>query len=371
VGVLGGGQLARMMAEAAVRLDVRLRVYQTSAEGPSSVLPDVHTGAWTDSECIDAFLAGCDVVTLDNEWVDLGTVVDRLPPDVSLRPGVETMNRVRDKIRQKAHMEAYGLPLGLYEGCHDRSSLDEVARRFGFPLVAKRPTHSYDGYGNRTVHDRTQLHAAFDELGGGGPLLVEQWVPFVQELAVIVARRPGGQAVAYPVTATQQRNHKCESVEVPAAVEHSVAELATELSLAAAEVFDCVGVVGVELFMLEDGRLLLNEIAPRPHNTGHYTIDACSTSQFENHLRAVLDLPLGETTLLRPAAAMVNVLGKRLGKSQSASLASALAVPGASVHLYGKDVVRPGRKMGHVTAVGASIEEARNRATEAARRLEL
>jgi 5-(carboxyamino)imidazole ribonucleotide synthase len=201
-------------------------------------------------------------------------------------------------------------------------------------------------------------------------VLAEGWVPFELELAVMVARRPGGEAKAYPVVASYQKNHKCDAVEVPAPIPQAVADRARALALRTAEAYDCIGVVGVEMFLLPDGEVWINEIAPRPHNTGHYTIDACVTSQFENHLRAVLDLPLGDTSLLAPAAAMVNVIGDREGSVRNDGLSQALQVDGASVHIYGKYDVRPGRKMGHITAVAEDLATARARATAAANELQ-
>ena len=189
-------------------------------------------------------------------------------------------------------------------------------------------------------------------------------VPFERELAVMVARGPGGEAVPYPVVETRQRDHVCHEVLVPAPIEPAEARAAADLGLAAAQAAGGVGVTGVELF-LAGGRTLVNEIAPRPHNSGHYSIEACETSQFESHLRGVLGLPLGEVGLRAPAAAMVNLLGDRAGAS-APDLREALAVPGAHVHLYGKAEVRPRRKMGHVTALGATPDEALARARAAA-----
>ncbi len=370
VGILGGGQLARMLAAAALRLGLRVRIYQQEDSG-SAAAAEVTTRPWNDLDALVAFAQGCDVVTLDNEWVPLHDVQARWPASTRLYPGVETMRLVSDKLRQKRHAVEHNLPVGPFMACGSEADLDAAAVSFGFPVVVKRPRHSYDGYGNRTAHDRAELTAAFEALRCDGQVLVEQWVPFVRELAVIVARRPGGEDVAYPVAGTLQREHRCEAVEVPAPIDEAVQQRATELARRAAAAYDCVGVVGVELFALEDGTLWLNEIAPRPHNTGHYTIDACVTSQFENHLRAILDLPLGDTSLVRPAAVMVNVLGHRHGASTGEALAAALAVPGVSVHVYGKRDVRPGRKMGHVTALGDGLADAKARAYDAAQRLEL
>lgn len=372
VGILGGGQLGRMMAAAAMPLGVGVRFYQDSDSGPAAPAAHVTTGDWTDVDALKSFLDGCSVVTLDNEWVDLNALSKLLPSGVSLWPSPDTMALIADKGVQKNHAKEQGLPLGEYRVADSLEAAIEAAQALGYPMVAKRPHHSYDGYGNRTVRDEAELRTAYAELtGDDGRLLLEAFVDFVRELAVMVARRPGGEDVVYPVAHTVQKDHRCDAVEVPAPVSDTVFSAAAELARKVASVYDCVGVVGVELFELADGTLLVNELAPRPHNSGHYTIDACVTSQFENHLRAVLDLPLGSPALKRPAAVMINVLGHRKGDTSSASLADALAVSEASIHLYGKQDVRPGRKMGHVTALGDTLEAAEALARKAADSLRL
>lgn len=375
VGILGGGQLGRMLALAALRLGLGVRFHRDHAAGPTEGVAEAFVGAWDDADALRRFAAGCDVLTLENEWLDLHTLVEVLPPGVPLWPSVQTMRWVGDKLVQKAHAAAHGLPVGPYRACASADELPAAAEALGFPLVVKRPRHSYDGYGNATARDADELRAAYERLGqgsgGDGRVLVEAWVPFVRELAVMVARRPGGQDVAYPVATTVQRDHRCAAVEVPARIDPAVATAATDLARRTAAAFGCVGVAGVEMFELADGRLLLNELAPRPHNTGHYTIEGCVTSQFENHLRAVLDWPLGDPSLVRPAVVMVNVLGRRHGEASARALPAALQPGDAAVHVYGKRMVRPGRKMGHVTALGDSIEQARARAERAADRLEL
>jgi 5-(carboxyamino)imidazole ribonucleotide synthase len=372
VGVLGGGQLGRMLALAALRLGLRVRFYRDHDSDPTEGVAEGEVGRLDDADALRRFASGCTVVTLENEWQDLRTLVQVLPPHVGLWPSLQTMQWVGDKLAQKAHAQQHGLPVGPYRACDGLQALREAAQALGYPLVVKRPRQSYDGYGNATAHDWDELHAAHERLAeADGRVLVEAWVPFVRELAVMVARRPGGQDVTYPVATTVQRDHRCAAVEVPARIAPAVAEQACELARRAAAAYGCVGVVGVELFELADGRLLLNEIAPRPHNTGHYTIEACVTSQFENHLRAVLDWPLGDASLVRPAAVMVNVLGHREGQASARALPAALALPGVAVHLYGKRTVRLGRKMGHVTALADSIEQARASAERAAELLEV
>ncbi len=372
VGVLGGGQLGRMLALAALRLGLRVRFYREQESGPTEGVAESTVGRWDDADALRRFVDGCAVLTLENEWQDLSTLVQVQPAGVPLWPSLETMAWVSDKITQKARALAQGLPVGPHRACDSVTSLREAAKALGYPVVVKRPRQSYDGYGNATAHDWEELRAAYERLAqADGRVLVEGWVPFVRELAVMVARRPGGQDVVYPVAHTIQREHRCAAVEVPAQIPTSVAEQATQLARRAAAAYECVGVVGVELFELSDGSLLLNEIAPRPHNTGHYTIEACVTSQFENHLRAVLDWPLGDPSLVRPAAVMVNVIGHRDGETSAHNLPAVLELPGVAVHLYGKRVVRPGRKMGHVTVLDDSLEQARARAERAAAQLEL
>ena len=374
VGVLGGGQLGRMLGLAALRLGLHVRFYREpqSGSGPTDGVAEAMTGAMDDVDALRRFTLGCTAVTLENEWVSLDRLVELLPAGVPLWPAPRTMALVRDKIVQKQHAVEHGLPVGAYRACASAYELRDAVRALGYPVVLKRPRHSYDGYGNATAHDERELRAAYERLRGDtGRVLVEAHVSFVRELAVMVARRPGGEDVAYPVVTTIQRDHRCAAVEIPAAVTPAVAKAATELARRAAEVYGCVGVVGVEMFECPDGRLLLNEIAPRPHNTGHYTIEACVTSQFENHLRAVLDWPLGDASLVRPAAVMVNVLGLRDGEASAAALPAALAGRDVAVHIYGKRRVRPGRKMGHVTALGDTLDDARARAHRVAEQLEL
>jgi 5-(carboxyamino)imidazole ribonucleotide synthase len=237
--------------------------------------------------------------------------------------------------------------------------------------LAKARRLSYDGYGNAIVRSADEIAGAWERLGAPErALYAEAWVPFRRELAVMVARAVGGAIATYPVVETVQAVEAqiCRIVRAPATVAPEIAAEATRIARAAVEAVAGVGVVGVELFEREDGTILLNEIAPRPHNSGHYTIEGCVTSQFENHLRAILDLPLGATDLVAPAAVMVNILGERAAPLDPTprGLPAALAVPGAHVHLYGKRASRPGRKMGHVTALGVDVPTAEATAAQAA-----
>ena len=366
VGILGGGQLGRMLALAAARLGLQVRFFDPADSGSCVGLGERFVGSWHDEQLLRSFLSGCDVVTLENEWVELDAVVDLLPEQVSLWPSKGTLDFISNKLVQKRHALRSNLPIGPFRASTSVEQVLGTARDFGYPIVLKGLEHGYDGYGTATAFDPDQARAAYERLVQDGAVLVEAFVPFVRELSVVVVRRADGVDDVYPVAHTRQRDHRCEAVELPAPCPAEVAERARELAREAARAFDCVGVMAVEIFELRSGELLLNEVAPRPHNSGHYTIDACVTSQFENHLRAILGWPLGDTGLLRPATVMVNILGQRDGLANPRQVEAALEVRDAFVHLYGKHSVRKQRKMGHVTVVGDYLDEVRRRAHEAA-----
>jgi 5-(carboxyamino)imidazole ribonucleotide synthase len=377
LGILGGGQLGKMMAAAAVRMGLGVRLLSPKDAGPMASYADTRVGDWTDADVLRRFVDGCAAVTVESEWAPADRVAEVLEADglageVAVWPAPATMALIRDKGVQRTHLAEAGLPGADFACCATLADALDAADAFGYPVVLKQYRGSYDGYGNATAEDAEALRAAWPDLAADDGLLVEAFVPFERELAVQVARRPGGAQVRYPVCTTEQRDHRCHAVEVPAAVTDAVAAEAQRVAGAAIDAVEGVGLLAVELFETADGRVLVNEIAPRPHNTGHYSIEGCHTSQFENHVRAVLDLPLGAPDLRVGAAVMVNVIGHRAGTPPRADgLAAALAVEGASVHVYGKPDVRPGRKLGHVTATAGDVATARRRAEVAASKLML
>jgi 5-(carboxyamino)imidazole ribonucleotide synthase len=371
LGILGGGQLGRMTALAAIPMGIRVH-FLIPAPAPSvEGLGEVTVADWTDPEVLLAFAEGCDAVTVESEWAPADRLASVLPAGVALWPSPETLATIRDKGRQKEALASAGLPLPRFARCGTLDEAREAARGFGYPVVVKRYRGSYDGYGNATVRSHADLEAAWSDLAQEDGALVEGWVDFRHELTVLVARAPGGNHVVYPVAYTEQRDHRCHAVVVPSGIDPESDEEARRVGLRAVEAVDGVGITAVELFEERSGRILVNELAPRPHNTGHYTIEACHTSQFANHARAVLGLPLGDPSLRVGAACMVNVLGHRTGNTEPGGLAEALEVPGVAVHLYGKRAVRPKRKMGHVTATGIDPAEVRQRAEHAASLLRL
>ena len=368
VGILGGGQLARMTAEAAAMLGVEVAILEHEANSPAGrIAAREVTGAWMDEQALAALAENALTVTLENEFVEVAALEWLAARGVPAFPTARTLAAVQDKLEQKQHMRAAGIPLPNFAEVTRPEDITGAGEAWGWPLVLKARRNGYDGYGNATLHGPEDIADACAQLGWPErALLVEAWAPFTRELAVMVARGRAGACVVYPVVETVQQHHICHIVRAPAEGDAAMLDRAAAIARQAVETIDGVGVFGVELFELADGSILYNEIAPRPHNSGHYTIEGCVTSQFENHLRAVLGLPLGSAAMVAPAAVMVNLLGKRTGPARADGLAQALAVPGAHVHIYGKLASRIGRKMGHVTALGATVAEAEAAALAAA-----
>jgi 5-(carboxyamino)imidazole ribonucleotide synthase len=368
LGIAGGGQLAKLTAQAATQLGCEVVVLERTAEFPAQALDTRWIqGDWDDPVKLLELAHEVDVVTLENEFVALAALRAVEDAGRPLRPSSATLALVQDKLVQKRTFAARGLPLPAFEELDAPADIARVAARLGWPLVLKRRTLGYDGKGNATVRTRADVDPAWAKLSGGpGRVYAEAFCPFVLELAAIVVRGLDGSVREYPVVETENRDHVCRVVRAPARVDGRVAAEAARVARAAIEAVHGVGAFGVEMFLTADGAVLVNEIAPRVHNTGHYTIEACATSQFENHVRAVLGLPLGAVALRAPAACMVNLLGAGPGSGAPIGLERALRVEGASVHVYGKSTSQRGRKMGHVTALGATLAEAEARATAAA-----
>lgn len=373
VAILGGGQLARMTAEAASRLGIEVAILEREAHSPAGrIAARELTGAWDDHAKLLELAQGALAVTLENEFVDAPSLTWLREQGVAVYPTGRTLALVQDKLAQKEFMRGAGIPTPRFAEVAERANVERAGQEWGWPLLLKARRDSYDGYGNATLRGPEEIDAACARLGyPQRALYVEAWVPFERELAVMVARGRDGACVVYPVVETVQRDHICHIVRAPAPIPAEVAERAAGIAQRAVEAIEGVGVFGVELFQTEAGEILYNEIAPRPHNSGHYTIEGCVTSQFENHLRAVLGLPLGSVALTAPAAVMVNILGCGGGQTRAEGLTEALRVAGAHIHIYGKLASRRGRKMGHVTALGDTMADAESRALAAADALRL
>jgi 5-(carboxyamino)imidazole ribonucleotide synthase len=362
VGIMGGGQLARMLAQAAIGPGFGVEVLAAPGETSAADVTPAVTWGHPARDTLRDLAERVDVVTFDHEGVDPAVVAELVAEGHLVRPGPVTLTCAVDKLAQRRRLSEAGLPVPPFAAVDDADGLARFAAEHGWPVAIKTPTGGYDGRGVWLAGD---LAAAAEPLGLGRTLLVEEGLDLAGELAVVLARRPAGETVVYPLLETVQEDGICVQVRAPAPVDPDLAARAEALALAVAEAVEAVGVLAVELFATTDGRLLVNEIAARPHNSGHLSIEACETSQFENHLRAVLDLPLGPTTLRRPAAAMVNVLAVDGTTDPHRHLSKVYDLGPVHVHLYGK-AARAGRKIGHVTVLGDAVEEAAAAAVEAA-----
>lgn len=379
VAVVGGGQLARMMAPAATALGVELRVL---VEGPTTsaaqVLRDAPVGMPQDEAAVLDLVLGppaADVLTFEHEHIPPATITAVEASGVPVRPGPGALLHAQDKLAMRRALAGLDVPCPRWAAVPDAVALEEFLVAAGGEAVVKTVRGGYDGKGVRVVRSPAEVDDWFAAAASGGPaLLAEERVPFTRELAVLLARRPSGEVRVWPVVETVQVDGVCAEVLAPAPrLEPEVERAAVAAAVAVAEGLDVTGVLAVELFEVParagDGgaprRVLVNELAMRPHNSGHWTIDGAVTSQFEQHLRAVLDLPLGDTSPRATWSVMANVLGSSLGRLTDALPAVLAADAGAKVHLYGKEV-RPGRKLGHVTVTGEDLPSVRSRAAHAA-----
>ncbi|WP_241566634.1 5-(carboxyamino)imidazole ribonucleotide synthase [Mycolicibacterium elephantis] len=378
--MIGGGQLARMTHQAAIALGQTLRVLAAAADDPAAqVSPDVVIGAHTDLDALRRAAAGADVLTFDHEHVPTELLEKLVADGVNVAPPPSALIHAQDKLVMRRRLEALDAPVPRFTAVTEPADVDAFATRVGGRLVVKTARGGYDGRGVTLARDVADARdAAQRHLAAGAAVLVEERVEMRRELAALVARSPFGQGAAWPVAQTVQRDGICVEAIAPAPnLDDELTSAATQLGLRLAEELGVVGVLAVELFETVDGRLLVNELAMRPHNSGHWTMDGAVTGQFEQHLRAVLDYPLGDTAPTAPVTVMANVLGAQQVPEMSMDerLHHLFArMPNAKVHLYGK-AERPGRKIGHVNIIGAPegsaddaayVAEVRERAARAA-----
>ncbi len=383
IGFLGAGQLARMSAAVVMRLGMRAAVFSGSGEDAASspggvpgrdtkfeplewMTPLRFTGSFDDEDALVRFAEMCDVVTLENEFLDgelLLRVRDR--SGTPMWPSPESFLKLESKWLEKETFRKAGIPVtpyGLITSVEDMAGFGE---QHGYPFVLKSSKGGYDGYGNRTVRNPGEAGDAFASLGGdaGRELIAEAFIPFHKELAVQVARNRAGTTV-YPCCETIQQGHICKTVIAPAPIDDLIAEEARRKAVEAVEAIDGIGLYAFEFFLTDDGRLYLNESAPRPHNSGHYTIEGCVTSQFENHIRAVMGLPPGPAGMRFPVAVMENILGTRNGPAIALVPGDLWTAKEVHLHIYGKQSSRIGRKMGHLTVLGEEFVGTAGRAAD-------
>ncbi|KAK1263441.1 hypothetical protein QJS04_geneDACA013434 [Acorus gramineus] len=344
VGVLGGGQLGKMLCQAASRMAVKVMVLDPLADCPAGSVAFRHVvGSFDDGDTVESFAKRCGVLTVEIEHVDAVTLERLERQGVDCQPKASTIQIIQDKYLQKLHFSQHGIPLADFMQVDDTESVKKAGDMFGYPLMIKSKKLAYDGRGNAVARSQEEISSAVSALGGyGRGLYVEKWAPFVKELSVIVARGRDNSMSCYPVVETIHKDNICHIVEAPANVTEQVKNLSIDIAKKAVDSLEGAGVFAVELFLTSDGQVLLNEVAPRPHNSGHHTIESCYTSQYEQHVRAVLGLPLGDPSMKVPAAIMYNILGEDEGEPgfylANQLMKRALSIPGASIHWYGKPV---------------------------------
>lgn len=361
VGILGGGQLGRMLMEAANHLNLTVNILdvENSPAKQISAKSGHVTGSFTDHASILKLAETSDVLTAEIEHVDSYTL-EEVSKKVKVEPSWQTFRTIQDKFRQKEHLAKYGIPMAEHRELfkNEPEELAMVGKELGFPLMLKSKTEAFDGRGNYAVHSEKDIPAALEALKGR-PLYAEKWAKFRMELAAVVVKTKD-TVLAFPTVETVQENSICKLVYAPPRnVSSAVITKAQELARNAVAAFEGRGVFGVEMFLLEDDSLLLCEVACRVHNSGHFTIEGCAISQFDAHLRAILDLPIPKESLeLRQPSIMLNILGGAKPESHLQVVAKALEIPNAAIHMYSKGAARPGRKMGHVTVTAKTLNQA-------------
>jgi 5-(carboxyamino)imidazole ribonucleotide synthase len=372
IGIVGGGQLAKMLGLEILKMGMNFATIENGVQSPAGIFAQHEfTNGWSNEQELEQFVAVSDIVTLENEFID-PQILHKIAERRLVFPRPETIEKIQDKFIQKQTISSAGIVTTPFDKIDSVEEAIQFGNTYGYPFVLKTRTLGYDGYGNRTIRNEGDIRAAwqaFVETEEPRELLAEAFVNFSMELAVMVARNKRGETAVYPCVETIQENHICVAVIAPARISEELQQQAKEIAKHCVDSIDGVGMFGVEMFLCHDGSILFNEIAPRPHNSGHYTIEACYTSQFENTIRAVTNLPLGSPELRCGGAAMINLLATRNGSGLPDSILETLKFPEVSFHLYGKKDSRKGRKMGHITVTSSSNEEAYSKAKQAFHKL--
>lgn len=363
IGIAGGGQLGRMLAEAARGIELETIVLDPTPGCPASAYAEQIVGKYTDHDALIALSGRCDAMTFEIESVNADALHELSVAGFPVHPTPVTLAIIKDKLRQKTFLQDEGIPVAPFCAIDSEADVHSAIAKLGLPLVLKARSGGFDGRGNAQIDSLADVATALEKLKGV-PLYAEGFVRFEKELAIVAARTTEGEMAVYPLVETIHKDHICHTTLAPAPVSDAVAAKAHALAEKVLASFDGAGVFGIEMFLVR-GEVLVNEIAPRVHNSGHWTIEGCETSQFENHIRAVAGMPLGSVAMKAPAAVMLNILGDRTGPAEPKGVVEAEELGGVKVHIYGKMETKPQRKMGHLTATGATLEDARQKAERA------
>ena len=364
IGMVGGGQLGRMFATAAASMGYDVVVYCDDPESPASqVARRTVVGSLDDADAVAEFAKQCDVITLEFENISAETIA-RCSEFAPTFPSHRVLATAQDRLIEKGTFRDAGLPVTPFVKVSDQESLLSAGETLGWPMIVKTARSGYDGKGQYRVESAADVGIV--QWDNCEDWIAEKCIAFDREVSVIVARTEGGSSECFPVFENDHRNHILDISKIPASITPELEAKAREVALSVADLLDVVGLICVEMFVVDDNAVMINEVAPRPHNSGHLTIEALHTSQFEQHVRAVCGLPLGDTGLISGGAAMANLLGDLWGEDNAApNWQKVMEVPGVHLHLYGKATAKPGRKMGHITARAESVELAKQRVEQA------
>lgn len=359
IGIIGGGQLGKMMILDGKRLDHQFMILDPAAACPAHGIADAHIVAgFDDIKAMKQLAAMVDVITYEFEHISVEALKEIEMMGVPVYPSSKTLSLIQNKFIQKQWLENNQIPVPCFMNVDGIKDIDQAAKEFGYPVILKTCTGGYDGKGNYVIHTEAEIEAGYHALGGGTlPLMAEACIDFEKEVSILACRSSNGQSVVFPVAENMHVNSILDETTVPAKISEATQQEAMVVARACLEAFDACGMMCIELFVTRDGHVLVNELAPRPHNSGHYTIEGCYSSQYENHIRAILGYPLGDCRLIRPTA-MKNIIGNRNGTAQLTGEDAAYQYPDVKIHIYGKEMVSVGRKMGHVTATAETLADA-------------
>lgn len=368
IGIIGGGQLGQMMILEAKKMGFYVIVLDPTPDCPAHSICDEHIIAdFNDKNAFALLAEKADVITYEFEHINADALLELENKGYKIYPTAKSLKIIQDKFTQKTLMAENGLPCPDFMAIESIEDMEKAGEKYCYPYMLKARTGGYDGKGNAVVKSKDSITSAYNELGSGKiKLMAEKMINFRMETSVLACRSLNGDVAVYPVGDNRHIDSILHETVVPADIDKTATEGAMNAAKKVMEIFDGIGMFCVEMFVTEDDQILINEVAPRPHNSGHYTIEGCVTSQFENHIRAIVGLPLGDTSLIRPTV-MVNLLGEEChsGKTYVDGLYDVCALKGATVHIYGKGISKPKRKMGHITVTADTVKEALETADKA------
>lgn len=371
IGIVGGGQLGRMLADAGHKLGFKIVVLDPTENCPASIVADKHIlGSFKDKEKILELASVSDFITFEIESANAEALRELEKEGVSVYPSSKTLSIIKDKFMQKVFLSEHDIPVAHFAIIENKDDIKKQADIFGYPFLLKTRFDAYDGRGNFVIKNEDDIEKAWEKWEDV-PLYAEKFVPFEKELACVSARDMFGTIVSYPPVETVHKNNICHIVRSPAPVDKNVLEGAEILASKVLNTLAGIGVFAVEMFLSKDGDILVNEIAPRVHNSGHHTIEGFTISQFEQQIRAISGMPLSTPEFTNNASVMINILGERNGEALCVGKEDAESINGVNVHIYGKIFTRPERKMGHITVVSDSLEDAENKALEARKKISI